>query len=135
MTDVSLCSLSCILMLGPETEAVFKQVLGPVVTSQLLYKCSPIIISIHASSHAELKASCPYHGRLAKYDRNACRHSREPVNPVSICRPVWSKTVLTIPVSAVRCWDWKNTLSCSPQRSQGFLLRGSYANEKHQLAS
>lgn len=35
------------------------------------------------------------------------------------------KSTLTIPVSADRCWDWKNTASFSPQLGQSLLARGS----------
>lgn len=37
---------------------------------------------------------------------------------------------LTIPVSADRCWDWKNTASVSPQLGQSLLDRGSCEQRK-----
>jgi len=36
-----------------------------------------------------------------------------------------SVVTLTMPVSAVRCWDWKKTASFSPHDVQGFWMRGN----------
>lgn len=40
------------------------------------------------------------------------------------------KVQRTIPVSADRCWDWKNTASDSPQLGQSLLDRGSWNTQK-----
>jgi hypothetical protein len=38
---------------------------------------------------------------------------------------MFSGKELTIPVSAVRCCDWKKTASFSPQDGHGFWIRGN----------
>jgi len=65
-------------------------------------------------------------GITGKYDRTRNRHRIFSVEDISLWNfiPTFS-SLLTIPVSADRCCDWKNTASSVLHLGQALLERGS----------